>query len=134
MRLLVFARLPDISELTIVVLRLCYSITFPPLKQNAILEREEIVFSLCVVLFFKKKLNNKDCKCVSGGKVSTCQLFYYYYFEPCSDGHAKKNNFRDKHVDSADRSRLLSETWSHLLSLMHGSFLTLCLFLTRVCN
>lgn len=47
----------------------------------------------------------------------------------------KKNpTFQDKHVDSANLSGLRSESRGHLLSLMHDSFLTLCLFPTRVCN
>lgn len=62
-----FARLPDIFELTKCCVAVVLFYYISPLKQNAILEREEIGFCLCVVLFFFFKLNNKDCKCVSGG-------------------------------------------------------------------
>lgn len=65
---------------------------FPPQTKCYFGERRDWFFLfVCGPFFF-----NKTAKIVNVSlvallyKVSTCQLFYYYYFEPCSDGHTKK--------------------------------------------
>lgn len=97
-------------------------------------------FRLFVVLFKMKR--RLQTRLLTGPfffyKVSGANVFYYYCFELCTDGHVKKNqtNFKDtqkkEHADGADLSRLLSENLEPFV-ILDAWLLSDALFIPDTC-